>query len=110
MVFSGAPGDAAARIRENAICNGAFSGLCDPRVDEQMKKHDLSLDPAERERIIQEVQTYLLDQYLLVPLPRNVFAMAAGPRLAAAKVEDIIGAIPQYIWIGPWEDLQIKET
>ena len=34
----------------------------------------------------------------------------AGQRLAANKLEDIIGAIPQYIWIGPWEDLQIKDA
>ena len=28
---------------------------------------------------------------------------------ARPKIEDIIGSIPQYIWIGPWEDLQIKD-
>ena len=103
--FSGAPGDAAARIRENATCKGAFSGLCMPEVDDRMKQYDASTDPKERERLINELQAYLLDQYLMIPLPRNVFTIAAGPRLAAAKIEDIIGAIPQYNWIGPWEDL-----
>ena len=61
--FSGAPGDAAARIRENAVCGGAFSGLCLPEVDDRMKRYDTSLDPKERSRSWIEVQTYLLDQY-----------------------------------------------
>jgi peptide/nickel transport system substrate-binding protein len=108
--FSGAPGDAAARIRENATCKGAFSGLCIPEVDDRMKQYDASTDPKERERLISEVQAYLLDQYLMIPLPRNVFTIAAGPRLATPKIEEIIGAIPQYNWIGPWEDLQVKDA
>ncbi len=40
----------------------------------------------------------------------NVFTIAAGPRLVAEKLEDIVGSIPQYIWIGPWEDLQVKDA
>jgi ABC-type transport system substrate-binding protein len=75
-----------------------------------MKRYEASLDPKEREQILNQVQNTLLDQYLMIPLVRNVFTVAAGPRLAAAKIEDIIGSIPQYIWIGPWEDLQIKDA
>jgi peptide/nickel transport system substrate-binding protein len=107
--FSGAPGDAAARIRENAVCKGAFSGLCVPDIDQRMAKYDASTDPKERTQILTDVQNYMLDQTVFVPLVRNVFTVAAGPRLANPKIEDIIGSIPQYIWIGPWEDLQIKD-
>jgi peptide/nickel transport system substrate-binding protein len=107
--FSGAPGDAGARIRENAVCKGAFSGLCVPEVEDKMAAHDASTDLQQRKKILDEVQAYLLDQYLLIPLVRNVFTIAAGPKLANPKIEDIIGSIPQYIWIGPWEDLQIKD-
>ena len=32
------PGDAAARIRESAVCGGAFSGLCLPEIDERMQR------------------------------------------------------------------------
>ena len=107
--FSGAPGDAASRIRENAVCKGAFSGLCIPEIDQRMARYDASVDLKERKQLLDEVQAYLLDQYLLVPLVRNVFTIAAGPRLDAPRLEEIIGAIPQYIWIGPWEDLKIKD-
>jgi peptide/nickel transport system substrate-binding protein len=106
--FSGAPGDAAARIRENAVCQGAFSGLCVPEVDDRMKTYDASTDPAQRKKLLDEVQAILLDQYYMIPLIRNVFIFAAGPRIANPKLEGIIGAIPQYNWVGPWEDLEIK--
>jgi peptide/nickel transport system substrate-binding protein len=107
--FSGAPGDAASRIRENAVCKGAFSGQCLPEVDQRMQRYDASIDLKERQQLLEEVQAYLLDQYVLVPLVRNVLTIVAGPRLDAPKLEEIIGAIPQYTWIGPWEDLKVKD-
>jgi len=108
--FSGAPGDAASRIRENAICKGAFSGLCVPEIDQRMARYDASVDLKERKQLLEEAQTYLLEQYLLIPLCRNVLSFAAGPRLDVPKLEEIIGAIPQYTWIGPWEDVKVKDS
>jgi len=107
--FSGAPGDAAARIRENAVCKGAFSGLCVPDIDQRMAKYDSTTDPKERQAILTEVQNWMLDQMIFVPMVRNVFTVAVGPRVANPKIEDIVGSIPQYIWVGPWEDLQVKD-
>jgi len=107
--FSAAPGDAAARIRENALCKGAFSGTCVPEVDQRMAKYDASTDPKERKQILDDLQNDLIDQYVFVPFVRSVLIVAAGPRLANAKMEEVVGAIPQYIWFGPWEDLQVKD-
>jgi peptide/nickel transport system substrate-binding protein len=107
--FSAAPGDAAARIRENVLCKGAFSGTCVADVDQRMAKYDASTDVAERKQILDDVQNSLVDQWVLVPLVRSVLIVAAGPRLANPKMEDIVGSIPQYIWFGPWEDLQVKD-
>jgi ABC-type transport system substrate-binding protein len=107
--FSGAPGDAASRIRENAVCKGAFSGVCLPEVDQRMARYDASIDPKERQQLLEEVQAYLLDQYVLVPLVRNVLTIVVGPRLDVPKVEEIVGAMPQYTWIGPWEDVKVKD-
>jgi hypothetical protein len=58
--------------------------------------------------LVDEVQAILLDQYYMIPLVRNVFIFAVGPRVANPRLEGIIGAVPQYNWIGPWEDLEIK--
>ncbi len=108
LQFSGAPGDAASRIRENAVCKGAFSGLCLPEVDERMAKYDASTDPKERQQLLDQVQNHLLDQYIMIPLVRNVYTMAWGPRVAN-KPEEISGQISQYNYVGPWEDLQVKD-
>jgi peptide/nickel transport system substrate-binding protein len=109
LPFSGAPGDAAARIRENAICEGAFSGVCVPEVEERMKQFETSLDPAERKRHLDWVQNYLLDQYIMVPMVRNVVLWGIGPRIGG-KLEDINGSIPQYPYLGPYEDIELKDA
>ncbi len=109
MPLSGAPGDAAARIRENAVCSGAFSGICLPEVEERMKRYDSSTDPQARQKLLDEVQAYLLDNYIIVPIFRQAFSHAVGPRIAN-KVEDIEGAIPQYVYLGPYEDVELKDV
>ncbi len=109
LVLSGAPGDAAARIRENAVCTGVFSGICIPEIEERMKKYDSSADQAERKKLLDEVQAYRLDNYIMVPTVRLAFINCLGPRIAN-KAEDIMGAVPQYVYIGPYEDIELKDA
>jgi peptide/nickel transport system substrate-binding protein len=108
LQFAGAPGDAASRLREYAVCNGSFSGLCTDEVDSRMTRFDASTDEKTRQALLSEVQAYLLDNYLMLPMPRNVVLNVAGPRLAN-KPTDVIGAIPQYPFVGPYEDLQVTD-
>ena len=106
--LSGAPGDAASRIRENALCKGAFSSICLPEIDGLMAKYDASTDLAERKKLIDEVQTQLLDNYLIIPIQRQAFINCLGPKIAN-KAEEVEGSIPQYNYLGPYEDVQVKE-
>ena len=108
MQLSGSPGDAAARVRENALCAGAFSGICNTDIEDRMTRYDASTDPAERQTLLTEVQNALLDNYMMVPILRQALIHGIGPRIGN-KVEDIEGAIPQYVYTGPWEDVLIKE-
>ena len=108
LVFSGQPGDAASRIRESAITGGTFSGLSDPEIDSAMKKYEASLDLAERKTLLEQIQNYTLDQYIMVPVCRNVAIWGFGPRLAN-KLEDVTGAVPQYNFLGLYEDMQVKD-
>ena len=107
-MFSAGPGDAASRIRESAITGGTFSGLSMPEVDDRMKSYDASTDPATRKRLIEEVQAFILDQYIFAPLPRGVTVNGFSPRVAN-KPEEISGVIPQFIWVAPYEDIQVKD-
>ena len=104
--LSGAPGDAAARVRENATCDGVFSGICIPDVSDRMQRYDASLDPQERKKLLEEAQSYLLDNYFMVPVLRQALIHGLGPRLAN-PVEEIEGSIPQYVYTGPWEDVRL---
>jgi peptide/nickel transport system substrate-binding protein len=104
LVLSGAPGNAASRIRDSAVCNGAFSGLCLPEVDGRMQRYESSIDPVERQSLLNEVQAYLLNNYLMIPTVRLAMLNGLGPRIAN-RAEEIMGAIPQYVYIGPYEEI-----
>jgi len=106
--LSGSPGDAAARIRENALCKGGFSGICMPEIEEPMKKYEASANPEERTKLLNDIQAYLLDNYLIIPVVRQSLMHVLGPRIAN-KSEEVEGAIPQYVYLGPYEDLQVKD-
>jgi peptide/nickel transport system substrate-binding protein len=106
--LSGAPGDAAARVRENATCDGTFSGTCIPDVNDRMQRYDASTDPQERKVLLEEAQSYLLDNYIMVPILRQALIHGLGPRLANS-VEEIEGSIPQYVYTGPWEDVRLND-
>jgi peptide/nickel transport system substrate-binding protein len=108
LVLSGAPGDAASRLREHALCNGVFSGLCLPAVEDRMRRFEESVDPLAREKLLEEIQRYLLDNYLLVPTVRLAMVNCLGPRIAN-QAEEIMGAIPQYVFIGPYEDIRLTD-
>jgi hypothetical protein len=79
-----------------------------PEIEEPMKKYESSTNVDERTKILNEVQTYLLDQYLIIPVLRQALINCLGPRIAN-KAEDIEGAIPQYVYIGPYEDIELKD-
>ncbi|MBI3969171.1 MAG: hypothetical protein HY329_26315 [Chloroflexi bacterium] len=106
--LSGAPGDAAARVRENAVCKGAFSGTCDPEVDKMMQQYDSSTNTQERQKLIEQVQARLLDEYIIIPIARQALVNVKGPRIVQ-DAKDVVGAIPQFVYLGPYEDLQIKD-
>ena len=106
--LSGAPGDAAARVRENATCDGLFSGICIPDVSDRMQRYDASSDLNERKQLLDEAQNYLLDNYLMVPILRQALIHGLGPRMAN-PIEEIEGSIPQYVYTGPYEDVRLND-
>lgn len=55
---------------------------------------------------VDEVQAHLLDNYLMIPTVRLAMLNCLGPRIAN-RAEEIMGAIPQYVYIGPYEDVQV---
>jgi peptide/nickel transport system substrate-binding protein len=108
LMFSGAPGDAASRIRESAVTGGTFSGLSVPEIDAWMKQYDSSTDMQERKRLVEQVQKFTLEQFLMVPVCRNVAIWGFGSRLGNTPLESIVGSVPQYNYLGLYEDMVLK--
>ncbi len=79
-----------------------------PEIDDRFAEYEKSVDPSERQRLLTEIQTYILENYVFVPVFRLGYANAQGPRIANPW-EEIIGAIPQYVYVGPYEDIRLKE-
>ena len=109
LMFSRRSGDAARTHRESAVTNGTFSGLSIPEIDDWMKQYDSSTDMQERKRLVEQVQKFTLEQYLMIPVCRNVAIWGFGPRLVNPRLEDVVGSIPQYNFLGPYEDMTIKD-
>ncbi|HEX2172151.1 MAG TPA: ABC transporter substrate-binding protein, partial [Dehalococcoidia bacterium] len=107
LQISASPGDAAARIRSFALCQGANSRTCVPEIDEKFARYEASANPQEREQLLTEIQNQFLDQHIFVPLYRQAFINALGPRIGGNK-DEIMGSIPQYVYVGPWEDVTLK--
>ncbi|HEX2172442.1 MAG TPA: ABC transporter substrate-binding protein, partial [Dehalococcoidia bacterium] len=105
---SAAPGDAASRVRALAICGGSSSRTCVPEIDEPFKRYEASTNPQEREQLLRQVQQYMIDNYTFVSIYRAAFINAQGPKVLN-KWDEIIGAVPQYVYIGPYEDIQVRE-
>jgi ABC-type transport system substrate-binding protein len=84
--------------------------ICVKALDDKFAKYATSFDRAERNKLAEEIQKEILEQYYFVPVFRHAFLNVIGPRLKAAKWEDVF---PTHLTSGyayPWEDLQLKDT
>ena len=89
---------------------GGFSSrdrICVPELDAKFDQHEKSIDPAERQRLAEEVQRGILENLYIVPVFRHAFVNAIGPKVVAQKWQDIFPTITTgYSY--PWEDIQLK--
>lgn len=106
--YASQPGDAASRIRTYATCGSNSSRICLPEIEEKLKQYDASVDLQEREQLIKEIQSYMLDNYIFIPVYRHAIITAQGPRIANPP-EEIWGAIPQFPAFGPYEEARLKQ-
>jgi ABC-type transport system substrate-binding protein len=92
-------------------CDGfqAKGFFCVAELDNQFKKYLTLFDRAERKTLAENIQRAILDEYYFVPVFRHAFVNAYGPRIKAAKWQDVFPTITSgYAY--PWEDLELKQT
>ncbi len=105
--ISGAGGGAAARVANFATCDGSASRICDDFIDERYAAFLAATDADERQKILDEIQQYIIDEHIFVYAYTLGLNMAQGPDVVNPSTE-VWGAIPQYVYPGPWEDIQVS--
>src|SRR3989454_1149842 len=90
---------------------GGFSSrdrICVTDLDGKFDQYERSINPAERKKLAEEIQRGILENYYLVPVFRQAFINAIGPRIAAQKWQDVFPTITTgYAY--PWEGLKVKD-
>ena len=92
--------------RRYVTCDSAGSLVCDPYIEERMTKHDSSVDLEERDVLSKEIQKYILDEFLAVPVYINAFVHAAGPNVIG-DISDYF-ATPLAPFPYPYDDWLVK--
>jgi peptide/nickel transport system substrate-binding protein len=89
---------------------GGFNGRdrnCVPELDTKFSLYLASVDPSERKRLAIEIQREILENYYFIPVFRHAAMQAIGPRIAAAKWQDVFPTITT-AYAYPWEDIELK--
>jgi peptide/nickel transport system substrate-binding protein len=102
-------GGAKTNLAVYAVCGSQASFICESPIETLWTKHQASLDPVERERLVKQIQKIILDEYYFVPIYWNPFVHAVGPRVLPEgqgfhRYWDTVNA--PYPW--PWEVWEVK--
>jgi peptide/nickel transport system substrate-binding protein len=92
---------------------GGFQGkdmICIKALDDKFAKYATSFDRAERKKLAEEIQKVILEEYYFVPVFRHAFLNAYGPRIKAAKWQDVFPTFLTSGYAYPWEDIKLNET
>ena len=79
-------------------------------LDDKFAKYAASFNRAERKKLAEEIQREILEKYYFVPVFRHAFVNAIGPRITAAKWQDVFPTALTTGYAYPWEDIELKET
>jgi peptide/nickel transport system substrate-binding protein len=101
---SGAPGNAATRLEAFAVTGGSYTYGSYPEIDALFQQQATERDRPKRQALLQEIQRVLYDKTTYLPLFEPAFLCASGARVASSQ----LGAIPQFAYAGPYEDIQLK--
>jgi peptide/nickel transport system substrate-binding protein len=89
---------------------GGFNGRdrnCVPELDAKFNRYLASVDRDERQRLAEEIQREILENYYFVPVFRHAAMQAIGPRIAAARWQDVFPTVTT-AYAYPWEDIELR--
>ena len=77
-------------------------------LDAKFAQYEQSINPAERQKLAEDIQRSILENLYFVPFFRHALMNAIGPRIAAQKWQDIFPTITTG-YAFPWEEIKFKE-
>jgi peptide/nickel transport system substrate-binding protein len=89
---------------------GGFNGKdrnCVAELDAKFAQYLASVDRSERQKLAEDIQREILENYYLVPVFRHAAMQAIGPRIAAAKWQDVFPTVTT-AYAYPWEDITLR--
>ncbi|MGI9615807.1 MAG: ABC transporter substrate-binding protein [Acidimicrobiales bacterium] len=105
--ISGAGGGASARVANFATCDGSASRICDEFIDERYGAFVDATDADERQKILDEIQQYIIDEHIFVYAYTLGLNMGQGPDVVQ-PADEVWAQIPQYVYPGLWEDITVQ--
>jgi len=93
----------------NFKCGGYASAdkFCVGELDAKYDQYLASDKPTERQALAEEIQRGIIENYYLVPVFRHAAVNAIGPRIKAAKWQDVFPTTTT-AYAYPWEDIELK--
>jgi peptide/nickel transport system substrate-binding protein len=93
-----------------AVCGASASFVCEREIETLWGRHQESVNPDERDRLIKAIQRILIEEYHFVPIYWNPFVAVVGPKVlpegkAVSRYWDTVHA--PYPW--PWEVWEVRE-
>ncbi|HEV2335665.1 MAG TPA: ABC transporter substrate-binding protein [Stellaceae bacterium] len=112
IIFSGARiGASWANWYESDFkCGGMLAAdeFCVKALDAEYTKYLASDKPDERKALAETIQREILENYYFVPVFRHAFMNAIGPRIKAAKWQDVFPSTLTTGYAYPWEEIELK--
>jgi peptide/nickel transport system substrate-binding protein len=97
-------GNAATRLADAVLSDGAFSRGYDPDVETLFRQQSRETDRKKREAMLNQIQQMLYDRARFGPVYEFIWASGIGPRVAEAGLM----LIDPYPWAAPLEDVRLK--
>ncbi len=91
-------------------CGGMLSAdeFCVKDLDAKYAKYLTSDKPDDRKALAEAIQREILENYYFVPVFRHAFMNAIGPRIKAAKWQDVFSSTITTGYAYPWEEIELK--
>jgi peptide/nickel transport system substrate-binding protein len=97
-------GNAATRLSDAVLSDGAFARGFDPDVDALFRQQSRETDRKKREAMLHQLQQMLYDRARFGPLYEFIWPSGIGPRVA----EPGLMLIDPYPWAAPLEEVRLK--